>query len=902
MEPTRKDIVSVLSDSSSQGLKAGEIARRLRVRAKELKSFRRLLDKLEADGSIIKGRRRRYYLPSQSGHVTGRFSGYGSSRAVLVPTDGSPSLTIVGEDFGGAKHGDIVVARMTKGEEGESRARVMKIIEKAPAETIGEVFGSEGEQLIGVDPGRRYRRVLVDKKSKAKPGDFVVVRVDTWGEPYEKARGRVSEVLGGKLTPGEDFARIVREHNLPLEFPPDVKREADRIPAEIIASEIARREDLTGLLTFTIDPEDAKDFDDAISVEKLDKDRFRVGVHIADVSHFVREGSRLDHEALARGRSIYLVDRVVPMLPAKLSSDLASLRPEEVRLTVSVFMELNREGTLLSYDIKESAIRSAKRLTYDEAQTLIEKRVRWRAPKTMKKISETLKYANFIAEVLREKRARRGAIEFETSEVDIVVDAGGQVVDVRPEKRLASHSLIEELMILANETIAEHMSYLGRMFIYRVHEVPDEDDMQDLAVFADGLGHRFRWTRGVTPHALQALLAKVKGRPEELIISMFLLRSLKKAIYSERNVGHFGLASKCYSHFTSPIRRYPDLVVHRLLKRYGIKRASPRDTDRLLASVKQASSIATVREVEGDEAERAAIKARICEFMERKIGEEYWGTISGIVDFGFFVILNENLAEGLVHISTLGNDYYTLDRTRTMLFGSRTGTQFRVGDRVKVKVVRVDRERREIDFVLLAREGREGEEPVYIEPEVRKRRRKAYEKTQVSLKRARAARGRRERETRKVESEAERKGKHGRREDEAREDAGREKPASRPGRRVRRGGKRSRPAGRGRTGRGEGAPPERKGGRVERAEPSPKEGGPAERKRGDRSRRQKSKSQRRSRKPAAGGSVGQTAKPEATGTRAPEAVRQGSRKPRSRRPRRRGGRTGRPGGGKVLSR
>ena len=780
MEPTKQEIVSVLSDCSSQGLKSGDIARRLRVRAKDLKSFRRLLDELEAEGSIVKGRRRRYYLPSQSGYLTGRFSGYGLSRATFIPSDGSPSLIIAGESFGGARHGDMVVARLVKAEGGERRAQVVKILERAPAETIGEVYGTNKERLIGVEPGRSYRKLMLDRKSKAKPGDFVVVRVDTWGEPYEKATGRVSEVLGGRLTPGEDFARIVREHNLPLDFPQDVKREVEKIPDEIPASEFAGREDLTGLLTFTIDPEDAKDFDDAISVEKLEGGRFRVGVHIADVSHFVRENSRLDHEALARGRSTYLVDRVIPMLPMKLSGNLASLVPEETRLTISVLMDLDREGNLHSYGIKESVIRSAKRLTYDEAQTLIERRLRWRAPKTMKRISETLKYANYIARALKERRAGRGAIEFETSEVDIVVDDEGRAVDIKPEKRLASHNLIEELMILANETVAEHMSYMGRMFIYRVHEVPDEEDMKDLAVFAEGLGHRFRWTKGVSARTLQALLDKVKGRPEELIISMFLLRSLKKAVYSERNVGHFGLASRCYTHFTSPIRRYPDLVVHRLLKRYGIRRVSPRDSEALLGFVKRASSIASVREVEGDEAERAAIKARICEFMESKIGEEYWGTISGIVDFGFFVMLNENLAEGLVHVSTLGNDYYTLDRTKTMLFGSRTGTHFRVGDRVKVRVVSVDRGKREIDFMLLAREGREGEEPVYIEPESRKRRVKAYEKIQKSLKRARAA----------VTREGRR-----RREPEAEEET-REKVAASTRAGTRRGGRRRKTAGR----------------------------------------------------------------------------------------------------------
>lgn len=781
MEPTRKDIVSVLSDASSQGLKAREIARRLHVRAKDLKSFRRLLDELETEGSIVLGRRRRYYLPSRAGHITGRFSGYGLEVATLIPSDGSPSLTINAGNFSGARHGDMVAARIVNGPDGEKLAQVVKVIEKASAETIGEVYGSGDEKVIGVEPGKRYRRVMFDKKSKAKPGDYVVVKIDTWGEPYEKARGRVSEVLGGKLSPGEDFARIVREHNLPLDFPRDVKREVTKIPDAIPESEVARRENLRGLLTFTIDPEDAKDFDDAISVEKIDTDRFRVGVHIADVSHYVREGSRLDNEALARGRSVYLVDRVIPMLPDKLSGDLASLRPEEERLTLSVFMELDRRGGLLSYEIKESVIRSDMRLTYDEAQNLIEKRFRWRASRTVKKVSEALKYANFIARALNDKRKARGAIEMETSEVDIKVDSTGRAVEIKPGKRLESHRLIEELMILANEIVAEHMSYMGRMFIYRVHEVPDEDDMRDLSVFADGFGHRFRWTKGVSPHALQALLERAKGRPEELIISMYLLRSLKKAVYSERNVGHFGLASRCYTHFTSPIRRYPDLVVHRLLKRYGIKKLSPRDTDGLLRFVKRASSVATAREIEGDEAERAAIKARVCEFMEQRIGEEYWGTISGILDFGFFVILDENLAEGLVHVSTLGKDYYTLDRTKTALFGTRTGTQFSVGDRVKVKVVRVDRMKREIDFMLLAREGREGEMPFYTEPKRKAKRREIFKRTEEGAKRAKAVRARRDaKEERSERRAATPKGKGGVRPGRGRKP----RPGAKPGKKA----------------------------------------------------------------------------------------------------------------------
>jgi ribonuclease R len=373
--------------------------------------------------------------------------------------------------------------------------------------------------------------------------------------------------------------------------------------------------------------------------------------------------------------------------------------------------------------MKESVIVSKARLTYDEAQRLLEKGAGWRASRDMKRIAEALERADGLRKVLKENRIRRGAVELDTPEVDIVLDGAGNAIDLKPTIRLDSHNLIEELMILANETIAEHMSYLGREFMYRIHEVPDVEDMMELAHFAGTFGHRFRWTKGTSPRALQSLLEKVKGRPEHYIISMFLLRSLKKALYSERNVGHFGLASKCYTHFTSPIRRYPDLVVHRLLKRYGLYRSVPEDRQAILRFVRQAADIASMREIEGDEAERASIKVRIAEFMEGKIGEEYWGVISGVKDFGFWVMLEENLVEGLVHVSRLGDDYYTIDPTGSMLIGARKGRVYRMGDRVRVRVSRVDRPRREVDFDITDVQERDDRAIVVGEDERRERRR-----------------------------------------------------------------------------------------------------------------------------------------------------------------------------------
>ncbi len=706
MEISREDVLSALNEAGSKGLKIQDIAHRLGLRSREFKTLRSLLDELERDGAVVCGRRRRYQLPGHAGFLKGRVFGYGRQVAVFTPSDGSADLRIAGDNLKPAHHGDLVIARSVRGESGDKEAQVVRVLEQAPAEILGRIAPGRGGRKAHVDHDHLHKNISLEGRSEARPGDHVLVKVGRWGESSEHTRGRVTAVLGGSSSPAEDFVRIVKEFNLPLSFPRGVDDEAEAIPGTIPEAEIKRREDLTSLLTFTIDPEDAKDFDDAVSVEKQSRGNLRVGVHIADVSHYVARGSLLDKEAMARGSSVYLVDRVIPMLPHRLSSDMASLMPDVPRLAMTLFMDVDRHGEVSSYEIKESVIKSKARLTYAEAQHLIEKGAGWRARKETKAIAEALKLANGLRETLKARRNRRGSIELETPEVDIVLDDAGNAIGVRPAARLEAHNLIEELMILANETIAEHMSYLGRSFIYRVHEVPATDDMNDLAVFAASLGHRFRWTKGTSPHTLQSLLDKVKGRPEEYVVTMFLLRSLKKAIYSERNVGHFGLASKCYTHFTSPIRRYPDLVVHRLLKRFGLRKVAPRDRQAISNFVRKAAEIASIREMESDNAERTSIKARIAEYMEGKIGEEYWGVISGAKSFGFFVMLDETLVEGLVHVSRLGDDYYTLDRTGTMLVGARGSGHYRVGDKVRVRVAKVDRERREVDFEILEVEGR----------------------------------------------------------------------------------------------------------------------------------------------------------------------------------------------------
>jgi ribonuclease R len=739
VEITKNSIISILKNAGSKGLKTHEIARNLGAASRDLKRLRSLLQKLESDGTIVRGRRRRYQMPEEAGFVKGMIFGYGETVAHLVPDDGSLFLKVPGESLGSAHHGDVVLARTVRGRHGGKEAMVMRVLERAASEVIGQITTGKGGRLVHVDHDRRHKSVAVEANEGAKPGDYVLVRVPKWGQPYERTRGRITEVLGGRFSPGEAFAGIVREFNLPTAFPQPVADEVEHIPAELAEKELRRRQDLTGLLTFTIDPEDAKDFDDAISIEEMGRGRLRIGVHIADVSHYVRQGSALDNEAMARGRSVYLVDRVIPMLPPKLSSDLAALRPDNLRLAVSIIMDVNRDGEVASYEIRESVIRSRARLTYDQAQRYIDKGAGWRAKKDHKRIAEALKKADVLRQTLRERRIKHGSIELDTPEVDIVVDSSGNTVDVKPTEQLDSHNLIEELMVLANETVATHMSYLGRLFVYRVHEVPDESDMKDLAVFAASMGYRFRWSRGTSPKALQSLMTKVKDRPEDYIVSTFVLRSLKKAMYSERNVGHFGLASKCYTHFTSPIRRYPDLLVHRLLKSYGLFKTTPKDPRELARFVRRAAEIASTREMEGDEAERAAIKARIVEYMEGHVGEEFWGIISGVKDFGFFVMLETNLIEGLVHVSTLGDDFYAPDSTGAMLIGSRTGRYYRVGDRVLIRVTGANREHRDIDFAVLGKEGRDGFEASAPPVEGRSRKRRQYRELQTEGRKARSS-------------------------------------------------------------------------------------------------------------------------------------------------------------------
>jgi len=586
--------------------------------------------------------------------------------------------------------------------EGERiHGEVIKIIERAKTQFVGVVEKEDGMLFLAPDDKKMYMDILLPPYSKVENGIKVLVEITHWNDPKKNPEGKIIEILGKKGEHNVEMRAIVLEHGFKTGFSSDVEKAAKEIEnkkKDILQTEIGKRKDFRGIMTITIDPPDAKDFDDAISIRNLENGNIEIGVHIADVSHYVTPDSAIDKEAQKRATSIYLVDRTVPMLPEVISNDVSSLNPNEDKLTYSAVFELTKNGDVKNKWFGETIINSNKRFTYEDAQKIIDAKDG--------EYYEKLDLLNKIAKNLRKKRFDNGSIEFEHDEVKFTLDKNGKPLSVEKKKLYDTNRLVEEYMLLANQEVAEYIFNLNKksdskdaLFVYRIHNAPDAEKIENLKIFLNAIGYEFNINNeGVTTRDINNLFKQIKGKPIENMIKITVIRSMSKAIYSTKNIGHFGLAFKYYTHFTSPIRRYPDIMTHRIMKIRLAGKEIPRNE---FSKYEKLSVISTEQEIEAAQAERDSIRYKQVEYMKEHIGEIFNGSITGVSDFGIFVEDENTKAEGLVHISKIGNDFYTLDKKTYSIKGERNGQSFTLGDKVRVKLIAANLDNKTLDFVFV---------------------------------------------------------------------------------------------------------------------------------------------------------------------------------------------------------
>jgi ribonuclease R len=693
-------ILELMKSEGYRPMTEGEILVALDLDIKEADLLLKTLQSMEKDGLVVKNRKGRYGLPERMNLVVGHLEGNPKGYAFLIPDNPEMEDIYIGlENLNGAVHGDRVIVRpLYKPSSGRLEGEVVRILKRASTRIVGTIECGKQFAFVTPDDKRFYFDVFVPKgdTAGAKSGQKVVVSITRWPEGRRNPEGRVTEILGYEDEPGIDVLAVIKKYNLPLEFPEKVLRQAEQIPEEITDEELKGRLDLRNEKIVTIDGEDAKDLDDAVSVKKI-PGGYRLGVHIADVSYYVKEDTPLDKEARKRGCSVYLVDRVIPMLPPKLSNGICSLNPKVPRLTMSVIIDFDESARVRSYQITPSVIRTCERMTYTAVNKILEENDE-ETVKRYEYLIEDFKLMEELAAKLNRKRFERGSLDFNFEEAKVILDESGRPVEIRKEERRTGERIIEEFMLAANEVIAEHMYWLKVPFVYRVHEIPDMEKMYALQEFLHNLGYSIKGIKNIKPKALQQILEAVKGKPEERVVSTVLLRSLKRARYSEENVGHFGLASHYYTHFTSPIRRYPDLIIHRILREQLEGKLDEERMEYLNEVLGRIAKHSSERERIAEEAERETVQLKMAEYMAGKIGEVFPGIISSVTPFGFFVEL-ENTVEGLVHVSSLEDDFYRFDEKSITLRGERTKKVFKIGDRVKVRVARVNKNERHIDFI-----------------------------------------------------------------------------------------------------------------------------------------------------------------------------------------------------------
>jgi ribonuclease R len=716
-----EDLLRLVREHVHHPATARELTRTLRVPREDVPAFKRQLNALVESGDLLRIRGNRFGLPEKMDLVVGRLTvnaaGYGFvapepldvARGKHGPEDDAgrsrgQDVYIPAAQIVEAMHGDRVVARIERRSDRGLEGRIIRVLERAHATIVGRYEAGEGGLSYVVPFDRRVRadvHVPSGQSSSAESGDMVVVEITRWPTDTRGPAGRVIEVLGRIDEPGVDTEIIIRKFNIPDEHSDAAIDEASRLGTTVKERDLRGRTDFRPVTTVTIDGEHARDFDDAITIERLPNGHYWLGVHIADVSHYVKEGSALDEEAFDRGTSVYFSERAVHMFPSELATGLCSLNPHVDRLVQSCLMEVDGRGTVVGYEIHDGVINSNARMTYTAVNAIVAERDQ-AAIDEYRELVPMFESMRDLFEILNARRRRRGSIDFDLPEAEVILSELGQIEDIVALERNIAHRLIEEFMLLANETVAAHLVAHHTPALHRVHEAPDVKKVEDFEAFITTLGYSLA-SRGhaVTPTDFQKLIGRIRGTPEERPIAALMLRTMQKARYDASSLGHFGLAAEHYTHFTSPIRRYPDLVVHRMLRE---SRHTPMTTARreeLADDLPETARHTSEMERRADEAERELLQWKKVRFMADKVGDEYDGYVTGVAPFGLFVELVDHYVEGLVHISSMADDYYRFVEQLHILKGENTRKVYRLGDRVRVQVVKVDMERRQVDLGLL---------------------------------------------------------------------------------------------------------------------------------------------------------------------------------------------------------
>lgn len=703
LKERKERILAYMESEGYVPIKRRDMRAMLSVPQEDREKFESLINELIAEGRVFETKKGKLASPKDLQMATGTFIGHARGFGFVTPDAGGEDIFIPASETMGAMQKDRVLYKVLhKAEKGKKADGVIvRILERGQQRIVGTFeAGSKGYGFVVADDKKIAKDIFISRENTkgAVTGHKVVVEITDYGEDRRNPEGKVIEILGHINDPGVDILSVIRRYELAVEFPEEVYAEIEHLGTEVAEADKKGREDLRDLLTITIDGADAKDLDDAVSLKRLGNGNFELGVHIADVSHYVRENTALDKEAYARGTSVYLVDRVIPMLPHKLSNGICSLNPHVDRLALSCLMEVNGRGEVVSHRILESVINSDYRMTYTAVREILEDGT----PALLEQYAEILPMLEDMEElrqILGEKRRKRGSVNFDLPESKIILDENGKPIDIKPYEKSIATNMIEEFMLVCNETIAENSFWQEMPFMYRSHQEPDEDKLEKMEQFLRGFGYYLRKKDGeIHPRELQKVLQKAEDTDEERIITRMVLRSMMQARYTAENGGHFGLAAKYYCHFTSPIRRYPDLEIHRMIKKMLHGELDEKASAYYRRKMPDWAKHCSKQERVAEDAERDTDALKKVEFMEDKVGQIYEGIISGVTNWGIYVEL-PNTIEGMIALSQMDDDYYEFDEKKMLVFGKRTKKSYRLGDKVVVSVAKVDRMMGTIDFV-----------------------------------------------------------------------------------------------------------------------------------------------------------------------------------------------------------